>query len=183
MQEEGNMPWKVERFVGCLKPYAGQDEITRLIEGCGEFHPSNPPNKAKFAKCLMDNFEKRFPEEVRAKVMEDCGRSCIGYTTIERARRIKRNSKTLDDLVNGLNERHIVGGKISLENNKIYAVYNRCYCSMVNKTKERFSSTYCNCGRGWFLELFEKIFERPVKVDLVESIIQGAKTCKFAIQP
>jgi predicted hydrocarbon binding protein len=52
---------------------------------------------------------------------------------------------------------------------------------MVSKTKKRFSSTYCNCSRGYLLELFEQIFEKPVKVDLVESVIQGAKSCKFII--
>jgi predicted hydrocarbon binding protein len=152
------------------------------MESCGQITSSaSPKKKAKFAKCLMDNFEKHFPENVRIKVMENCGRSCIGATIIQKAKKIKKNAKNLKELVDGFNKQHIGGGKLKLEGNKIYAVYDRCYCGMVNKAKEKFSSTYCNCSRGWLLELFEKVFEKPVKIDLIESIIQGAKTCKFAI--
>ena len=174
------MPLNVERFASCLKPYASQEEIQRLVESCGQT-PTSPEKKARFTKCLMDNFEKQFPEDIRFKVMEDCGRRCIGQTTIEKARRIKKNSKNLEDLVDGLNRQHIGGGKMKLEGNRIHAFYERCYCGTVNKTKEKFSSTYCNCGKGWFLELFKEILGKPVRVDLVQSIIQGAQDCKFVI--
>lgn len=176
------MPWSIDTFVNSLKPYAGQDEISKLIESCSQLRSdSNPEKKATFVKCLMDNFDKQFPEDVRVKVMENCGRSCIGNSIIQAAKRVKKNAKSLDELVNCLNKHHIGGGKLRLDDNKICAVYERCYCGMVSKTKEKFSSTYCNCSRGWFLELFEKLFEKPINVDLVESIIQGAKTCKFVI--
>jgi predicted hydrocarbon binding protein len=137
--------------------------------------------KAKYAKCLMDNFERQFPEDVRVKVMEDCGRGCVGSSIVERALQVKRKANDLAELVEGLNKLHIGGGKMKLEGNKIRAQYARCYCGVVSKTKEKFTSTWCNCSRGWFLGLFEKIFEKPVKVEMTETIIQGAKTCKFII--
>jgi predicted hydrocarbon binding protein len=143
---------------------------------------SRGTEKAKYAKCLMDNFEKQFTEKVRVKVLENCGRNCIGASTIERAKKIGKNTKTLEDLVSRLNKQHIGGGKLHIEGNRIYGEYKRCYCGMVNKTKEQFSSTWCNCSRGYLLELFEQTLGKPVKVDLLESVIQGAKTCKFTIQ-
>jgi predicted hydrocarbon binding protein len=165
-----------------LKPFAKQDKISKLIEGCCKIDSSSSPlRKAEFAKCLMDNFERQFPEDVLIKVMENCGRRCIGATTIEKAKGIKRNTKNLAELIDGLNKQHIGGGRLKLENNKIEVEYGKCYCSMVSKTKERFSSTYCNCSRGYLLELFEQIFEKTVKVDLIESVIQGAKSCRFII--
>ena len=176
------MPWNIDRFVDCLKPFATQDKISGLIEDCGKIDLSSSSiKKAEFAKRLMDNFERQFPEDVQIKVMENCGRRCTGASTIEKAKRIKRNAQNLAELIDGLNKQHIGGGKLKLENNKINVEYGKCYCGMVSKTKERFSSTYCNCSRGYLLELFEQIFEKPVKVDLVESVIQGAKSCKFII--
>jgi predicted hydrocarbon binding protein len=176
------VPWSIDRFVDCLKPFAKQDKISKLIEGCGKIDSSSSPvKKAEFAKCLMDNFERQFPENVRIKVMENCGRRCIGVPTIEKAKGIKRNTKNLAELIDGLNKQHIGGGRLKLENNKINVEYGKCYCGMVSKTKERFSSTYCNCSRGYLQELFEQIFEKPIKVDLVESVIQGAKSCSFII--
>jgi predicted hydrocarbon binding protein len=165
-----------------LKPFAKQDEISELIKRCGKIDSSSSPvQKAKFAKCLMDSLEKKFPEKVRTKVMENCGRRCIGAPTIRKAKTIKRNTKNLAELIDGLNKQHIGGGRLRLEDNTINVEYGKCYCGMVSKTKERFSSTYCNCSRGYLVELFEQTFEKPVKVDLVESIIQGAKCCKFIV--
>jgi len=165
-----------------LKPFAKQGKISKLIEGCGKIDSSSSPlKKAEFAKCLMDNFERQFPENVRIKVMENCGRRCIGASTIKKAKGIKGNAKNLVELIDGLNKQHIGGGRLRLENNKINVEYGKCYCGMVSKTKERFSSTYCNCSRGYLQELFEQIFEKPIKVDLVESAIQGAKSCRLII--
>jgi predicted hydrocarbon binding protein len=182
-RSDEKVPWSIDRFVDCLKPFANQDKIAVLTEGCGEINASaNPLKKAEFAKCLMDSFERQFSEDVRIRVLEDCGRRCIGASTIERAKGIKRNAKNLAELIDALNRQHIGGGRLRLENNQINVEYGKCYCGMVSKTKERFSSTYCNCSRGYLLELFERIFEKPVKVDLVESVIQGAKSCKFVVR-
>ncbi len=176
------MPWSIDRFVDCLKPFAKQEMISELIEGCGRISSSSSPlKKAEFVKCLMDNFERQFPEDVRIGVLENCGRRCIGTATIGKAKRIKRNAKNLAELIDGLNKQDIGGGRLRLEGNKIHVEYGKCYCGMVSKTKERFSSTYCNCSRGYLLELFEQILDKPLRVDLVESVIQGAKSCKFIV--
>ena len=152
------------------------------MESCGSIpDSSNPAEKSKFAKCLMDNFEMQFPADIRTKVLENCGRGCIGTTIIETARRIKKKARNLDEFAKGLNQKHIGGGKLRHKNGRIYVEYERCYCGMVSKTKEKFSSTYCNCSRGWLLELFERVFEKPVKVGLLQSVIQGAPSCKFVI--
>jgi len=119
----------------------------------------------------MNALEEQFPEDGQAKVLENCGLGCIGTTTIERAKRVKKNAETLGDLAAGLNGQHIGGGKLKLEGSKIYAEYDRCYRGMVSKTKEKISSAYCNCSQGWFLELFEEVFQQPVKVELFGSII------------
>jgi predicted ArsR family transcriptional regulator len=175
------LPWNAKRFRECLGAYASETDVARLFETCNREKLSDSAKKAVLVKCLMDNFEKQFPETVRVKTMEECGRRCMGASIIERAKRIKKASKTLQELVDGLNKSRIGGGNLRLEDNKIHASYGRCYCGAVNKTKEKFSPTYCNCSRGWLLELFQQILEKPVKVEMQKTIIQGAKTCKFTI--
>jgi len=175
------MPWNVERFKKCLKTHTAEEKASKLMESCGaEPQSASRAKKAAYVKCVMDNFDKQFPHDVRAKVMEECGRKCISTSTIEKAKKIKNSSKNLEELIEGLNKSHI-GGHLRLEGNKIHASYDRCYCGAVKQTKEKFSPTYCNCSRGWYLELFEQALGKPVKVDLLESIVQGAKTCRFII--
>ena len=60
--------------------------------------------------------------------------------------------------------------------------YDKCYCGLVNKTKKPFKNlTYCYCGAGHIKQFFESALEKPVQVKLEQSVIAGAKNCKFLI--
>jgi len=67
--------------------------------------------------------------------MENCGRRCIGAPIVEKAKRIKRNTKNLADLIDSLNKQYIGGGRLRLENNRINVEYGKCYCGMVSKNE------------------------------------------------
>jgi effector-binding domain-containing protein len=69
--------------------------------------------------------------------------------------------------------------KSSLEKKLSY-----CHCPMVKdalREKISLSSTYCSCGAGWYHTLWEGILERPVRVDVTRSLLNGDDTCEFAI--
>ena len=51
----------------------------------------------------------------------------------------------------------------------------------MNKAKETISPTYCLCGRGYVVNLFQGATGKPVQVELVHSVLQGAGECKFAV--
>jgi hypothetical protein len=59
----------------------------------------------------------------------------------------------------------------------------RCYCGLLKglPTEDTVSLTYCNCGKGFVEKYWEAVLQKPVKVDLLQSAISGAKECKFAI--
>src|SRR4030042_6823590 len=83
----GKVPWSVNRFADCLKPFAKQDKISELNERCGKIDSSSSPlRKAEFAKCLMENFERQFPEDIQVRVMENCGRRYFGAPIVEAAK-------------------------------------------------------------------------------------------------
>jgi predicted hydrocarbon binding protein len=120
-------------------------------------------------------------EEVRRRVMEECGRQCIGRSTLARARKLAAEASDLDDLLARFNQAHL-GGDLRREGDIIRGSYTRCYCGSVSKTKEPISPTYCHCSCGWYKQLFETTPERPVEVELVDSIAQGADACRFVIR-
>jgi predicted hydrocarbon binding protein len=47
--------------------------------------------------------------------------------------------------------------------------------------EETVSKTYCNCARGFVEKFWENVLGKPVKVDLLQSVVSGDKECKFAI--
>jgi hypothetical protein len=60
----------------------------------------------------------------------------------------------------------------------------RCYCpigkvAILEETP--ISATFCNCGAGWYVTLWEGILGKPVRVEVLESALQGDERCRFAI--
>ena len=51
------------------------------------------------------------------------------------------------------------------------------------KTKELFKNkTYCQCSVEFNKQFFESAFEKPVEVELKQSIINGGDYCEFEIK-
>ena len=47
---------------------------------------------------------------------------------------------------------------------------------------DRLPDTYCNCSRGWLLEVFENITGKPASVELLSSIRRGGADCRFVVR-
>jgi hypothetical protein len=59
-----------------------------------------------------------------------------------------------------------------------------CHCPRIRdvmQRKDTLSSTYCYCGAGYYQGIWEEILQQPVKVELLESVLQGDDLCKVAI--
>ena len=60
-----------------------------------------------------------------------------------------------------------------------------CHCSWVKgASKEddaKISPIFCYCGAGWYRQVWEGIFNQPVKVNVVESVLGGGILCRFAV--
>ena len=145
--------------------------------------PKNYTEKAQWIKEMIGRMENQigFPKSV--EIMESCGNKCCGVTTRKQAKKIMEESNSLIEFIEKLNEKGIGGGRLKLENdNTITGGYDRCYCGLVKQTKEPFQTkTYCQCSVGWYKQLFKSVFEKDIKVELVQTIIMGANSCEFII--
>ena len=110
--------------------------------------------------------------------MEKCGRECFNQHQL--AKQLKKESESAEKIISKLNR-----GSVTLkmeDKNTIIAEYHMCLCHIVKQTKKPFpTDMYCHCSVGWWKQLFESALKKPVEVELVHSIISGAKTCKFLI--
>ena len=57
----------------------------------------------------------------------------------------------------------------------------RDWLKIAKDIPEGLSDTYCYCSLGWMKETFGAVMGKPVGVELIQSIVRGAETCKFAI--
>ena len=56
-----------------------------------------------------------------------------------------------------------------------------CHCNMIKNHLDEMNATFCYCGAGWYRQLWEGILERPVRIELVKSLVKGDDVCQVAI--
>lgn len=59
-----------------------------------------------------------------------------------------------------------------------------CHCQRMKDvlmSSETISSTYCYCGAGYYKGIWEEILQKPVKVELLASVIRGDDVCAVNI--
>lgn len=57
-----------------------------------------------------------------------------------------------------------------------------CFCPIIrNQLDEGMPITFCYCGAGWYRRQWEGATGKPVRIDVVESLLKGDERCTFAI--
>lgn len=63
--------------------------------------------------------------------------------------------------------------------------YYTCHCPWARESlrnpEKTVPASFCNCSAGFHKRKWELIFEQPLQVEVVESILQGDERCRFAI--
>jgi len=159
------------------------DPIKReVLQGTDHFNDQiTPVKKAEMVQQVMYKMETLIEQTRRAAILEYCGRQCLGRSVIQKAQALKKTSHSLEEFLAKMNEHHLGGGMLVDEGNFILATYAKCYCGNVSQSRLKISGKYCNCSRGWLLELFEKSLDVPVMVEFIHTIVQGAEDCQFRI--
>jgi Family of unknown function (DUF6144) len=174
------MPFRVQRFESSLKIHVDKAAKIKLMKDLKPYDTLKTPSQtANWIRSMMDRLDDAVGVNVAGKVMEACGRQCIGRSVLEKAGRFQQNSTDLDDLLDQLNQARIGGGNLHRKGDLIHASYDRCYCGSVSKTRQPISITYCKCSCGWYQLLFETLLGKPVEVELIDSIIHGGAICQF----
>lgn len=165
-----------------LDAHVGPRLREEIMQGCDEVAASaSQPKQARWMKAVMDRMDALVDEPTRTRVMEQCGWRCAWKGRAEKIRAIRARSRSMDGFYAGLENLFSPGVATEREGNTIFLSYPECYCGMVKAAREPVSVTYCHCGRGYFLAMFETALGRPVAVDLLQSVITGAAACRFAV--
>jgi predicted hydrocarbon binding protein len=173
------------RFKRCIDAEAGAAVSAKVVIKTDDFDAtSNYAQKAEWIRNAVQRLENEAGKAAAINVMQACGRKCCGPTQQKRAKQFMQESNSVKELLAKLNEAGIGGGRLKLKSkNTIAGGYDRCYCGRVKQTQKPFpTDTYCHCSTGWYKSLFEAAFDKPVKVKLLQSILQGADSCEFEIE-
>lgn len=137
--------------------------------------------KAFVTNWLTDLFEAMDEEldpATKVKLMAACGKGCFRRHSFKTD--IARDGKGDVDKLIAAYKRNFEawrdGGKVHI---RFGNVVQSCYCPAARYHPVRPGGMHCECTRATHQAIFETALERPVKVEVVESVRRGAKTCHF----
>ncbi|MCW4011087.1 MAG: DUF6144 family protein [Candidatus Bathyarchaeota archaeon] len=178
----------------CIEQAAGKSAAVKVMEGSEQITEKTDQKKiAQWAKGAVERLDAAVDEKTRVQAMQNCGYNCAkkNHKVIERAVARRKKYASDEDFLAAELKKPMKGTKLSRDGDTLYQVYTpqeftrpmRCYCSLFRglPPEKTVSLTYCNCSKGFVEKYWEAVLEKPVKVDLLQSAISGAKECKFAI--
>lgn len=135
--------------------------------------------KFKWASDVCEFLEERFDEETICKLRSSC--NCEdGISKADRMKYYLKTTNNIAHFVEAFNSKESYA-KIELDGDDLLFIYPTCYCSCVKRIDQILSKTWCYCTQGYAKSLFEKVFEVPVKAELMESIKTGSNRCVVKI--
>jgi len=180
---------QIEDLEEYLDRIVGEEAIRKkVMEGSEKVTAASSESEiANWYKGAMERLDALVDETTRNLVMEHCGYSCASANRshINKAIATRKEYKSIGEFLEA--EEGNLG--FTREGNVIYQIYTpqkhgiRCYCSLVRglSADQNMSPTYCHCSAGFVKKFWEGVLERPVKVELIHSVMSGAEECKFAI--
>jgi len=155
-----------------------------LFDSSG-FPHLNKKEKTKYIETVVGRMEKQIGWDNTKQVLQECGAQCCGRSWESFAKRIKDQSKSLEDFFVNLNQEeeqyntHIVHDSA---HRSITVVRDRCICGLINKGNI-FSenSNFCQCSIGHMSTFFNAVL-KVEDIQLKHSIYAGDEWCEWVVR-
>ncbi len=139
-----------------------------------------------WTKRFFDVLDQELDEPTRRRIMERNGYACH-----QGSLKGAKPRATLEQLVKAIADSN-GADSIRVEGNTVYFSYVKnaeglrvadgyCLCPLVEDGPPGLSKTFCYCSVGYVRDTFESVTGRKAKVELLESLKGGGKTCRFRV--
>ncbi|UCE13126.1 MAG: hypothetical protein JSV04_13170 [Candidatus Heimdallarchaeota archaeon] len=160
----------LRRVMESLDKLATEDQKYDILSSCAHVFPSEPIEKARK---IYENIEEQTKDPLKAidaviEFMEKdpaWPKPPFRSGNIIYSSKMPRDPKKYEEATN------------ESEKRKAY-----CFCPLVrNHLDKGVPKTFCYCGAGWYRRQWEGTIGKPVRIEIVKSILNGDDLCKFAI--
>lgn len=194
---------KLAKWKRNVDEYAGPRISDIILEGSEILADGTPEQRAEWSRTAMERLAELVPDpEVREKIMTD--RACVfveefGEEPLLKLRRIFKE-EDLDAVLETMGQDTYKYAKPYRDGNVVYETKNPsdpdafekaetpyekqvayCHCPLAKAARTPVPQPYCWCGGGWYKGIWEFITEKPVRVELLESVMKGDDRCTFAV--
>lgn len=177
---------RIGRFAKILAGKTENDIVVRIMQDSGGYGKFRLDKKAHWWKNAVERLENELGKKEAIEIMRTCGSKCCGQGQRKTAKRLMNESSSIEEFLEKLSKHGVKDGELEyklMDGNTIIGKYNRCFCGQVKKSPELFiNKTYCQCSVEFNKQLFESALEKPVEVELRQSIINGGECCEFEVK-
>ena len=199
----------LEKFSKGLEKHAGRSVRSKVMVTAPD--PSTkmtPKQMTDWVLAAIDRLDTLVPDaETRRSIMLCCS-DLFPQERIQRVREEYERTGSMEELLKWMHQDSSWKGLAyyeypKREENTIYVTkvpYNPkgfreatdpvrkrasyCHCPLIRpaiRSGTPVSPTFCLCGSGWYKSLWEGVLGKPVRVEILEAVSQGAEQCTFAI--
>jgi hypothetical protein len=129
---------------------------------------------------LLETMGTELDRETQVKLMEGCGRGCFNRFPLKQNIALQGKGD-LQKLIEAYKKNFEIWQEGNFVHIRYGEVSNRCYCPAANYRPAKPNDIHCECTRMTHQTIFETALGRPFKVDVVESLRRGGKTCHFVV--
>jgi hypothetical protein len=129
---------------------------------------------------LMEAIDREPDESTKVRLVGACGRACVERHEFKRNWSVQGRGD-VDKLIAALRANFEVWRDGALVHVRYGAVSKGCYCPAARYRPPKPNDVHCYCSRASHEAVWAAALGRPVRVDLVESVRRGGRTCHFAV--
>lgn len=129
---------------------------------------------------LLDTMEKTLDRESRVKLIEGCGRGCFNRHQFKKDIAAKGEGN-VDKLVEAYKANFEIWKAADGIHIRYGEVSSKCYCPVVKNIPPKENDIHCECTKATHQSIFETALNRQVRVEVLESLRRGGKTCHFLV--
>jgi hypothetical protein len=177
---------RIGRFAKIIQKELGDEILLKVMEDSDRYHSFKAPEQAEWWKSAIERLDNQVSTEKASKIMSLCGEKCCGKGIRKTAKRLKSESKSIKEFLKKASTYGLKEGEVEykLKDKKtIIGTFHRCFCGQVAQAQNPFQNMiYCKCSAEFHKQYFTAALDKTVEVEIKQSIISGANTCKFIIQ-
>jgi hypothetical protein len=177
-----------------LERFAGKKARARVLKGSEKpATVSGPVEIALWVKEAMNRLDRAVDKKTRTRIMEECGYACAeaNHKTIDQVVAKRKKYASLEEFLEAEKTKLLPGMRLEPDGKTLHQYYMpgsfrypmRCFCSLLRglPPEETVSPTYCQCSKGFVQKMWERVLGKPVKVEVLETAVTGARECKFKV--
>jgi hypothetical protein len=197
---------KMAKWGRLIDERAGKGAGERVLEGHENLAEASPEERAAWSRQAMERLAEVVSDvATREKIME--GRACVfveefGDEPLLELRKIYKKTGGVDAVFEAMARDREKHSSPRREGDVIYetkaprdaeafaaartpderrVAYCHCPLARAGAATTPQPEPYCCCGGGWYGLIWEFVVERPVRVEVLRSVMRGDERCTFAV--